>query len=889
MSNEQMQPRKRNLGFVELPDEALDLFSHYTQLPEWDVVLVVNREGDSYAARMAEILQIPVLDVANRLALLSCNRVVVGDHPASLLASVQEMVNDTAVEVLSLDEALDEAGIQRRETTQEESTAEPVTTSPLDDGLWENWSPQPDEEVLATGLDPNSEPVEIPSPHAAEEMPDPTPPAGEEPPPMESTRVVEETTGGTPLHEVEEPPEPPAEAVEDETAEDAVEPTQGAVEPLREATAPVAEEMESSTEPARSASSENPSDDLPAFDVGSLLGADMKENVGPVFLAPEAFDRLREVLTLAVRATRTQTGSIMLLDADDRYLRVAVSVGLPEHLMARARRRIGEGISGQVFASKTPRIIRGPVPGGADSSARPPVREAASVPILSDGNAIGVFNVNVEAEGKVLDDGTLNLLARFAREASLAILKALDLRRVSPEKRLDVLLRVTDRLMAVQDTLPGRLHAVADALRNAVGADFVHFFVIDPLGRRLELRTPPQGVASWHPKSQPLDAGFLGWVVNQGKPQILEVAGEDGIRRAAMICLPVVTSRPHGLIVLENVVLEDESVTPVEEFLSEAMSHAETILTMEEGIEADELLHQLKMRVLDYVPQVETLPPVQRTRTMLDFAVGLLAGEAAIWVPQEGGRPVTSTPSGPSADLLARVRPNLDLLTEWVRDAGGVAGGAEAPGWDPRAPRGPAPYVGVASADGEGVVLLFFPPDETVGSPAQVSAQVLMQVLVEIGAFCSPRFQAGARGAPSKALAAVPDSERLYDVSDLVGLVHHEYLRSRRYGHSFALTRFRLPQVPPSSDPEKMLRDFLVANKRGVDMLGRTREATYLMLSPEVEKDPEGIVKRLSGLWKQSYPDFPLEIEQRVFPRDGEVEDSFRSWISRGVVSEEAA
>ena len=78
--------RKRNLGFIELPDHALDVLSHYTQRADWDVVLVVGHARDSHVMRMAEILQIPAMDAPERLPLLGCDRVIVNDQTASLLA-----------------------------------------------------------------------------------------------------------------------------------------------------------------------------------------------------------------------------------------------------------------------------------------------------------------------------------------------------------------------------------------------------------------------------------------------------------------------------------------------------------------------------------------------------------------------------------------------------------------------------------------------------------------------------------------------------------------------------------------------------------------------------------------------------------------------------------
>ena len=100
-----MSSPKKIIGFIELPDEALDLFGHYARRPDWEVGVVVSIDGQSYAARMAGILKIPLLDRPNRPALVTCDRLIVGKKPG-LRATVQELLDDTQVEVVPVEAAL---------------------------------------------------------------------------------------------------------------------------------------------------------------------------------------------------------------------------------------------------------------------------------------------------------------------------------------------------------------------------------------------------------------------------------------------------------------------------------------------------------------------------------------------------------------------------------------------------------------------------------------------------------------------------------------------------------------------------------------------------------------------------------------------------------------
>jgi GAF domain-containing protein len=113
-----MASPKKVIGFIELPDEALDLFGHYARRPDWEVGVVVSIDGQSYAARMAGILKIPLLDRPNRPALVTCDRLIVGKKPG-LRATVQELLDDTQVEVVPVEAAMEELAKLNAQAAQE--------------------------------------------------------------------------------------------------------------------------------------------------------------------------------------------------------------------------------------------------------------------------------------------------------------------------------------------------------------------------------------------------------------------------------------------------------------------------------------------------------------------------------------------------------------------------------------------------------------------------------------------------------------------------------------------------------------------------------------------------------------------------------------------------
>lgn len=481
--------QKKAIGFVELPDEALDLFGHYAQRQNWVVAIVVSVDPQTYAVRMAQLLRIPVLEQPNRLALMGCQRVIVGAKPLSLTQTVRDLLADTEIEVIPAEEAL--AALKRRSPTLE-------TETPL---------------------------VVLP------------PPKQEAPGDVEQEARID-ITRDAPL------------------------------------AAQRAEERERAKAPA-------------SYDPAPLLGADFREKLGTLPMDLSGDELLNEILQMAVAASRADSGSIMLVDETRNHLRIAVADGLPQWVVTHARQKVGEGVAGEVFATGKPRHVRGQLPGieGGSADVRPGLREAVSVPIPGQDGPIGVLNVNVESERPPLEARTVALLTMLAREASGAVIKAIDLKRFSGQAQREAVLRQVERLMSLQEDLPSRLRSLAGALAQTLGADYAHCFLANAEGTQLELQGRLQDIGGAGLHRQPLDRGFLGWVLRNGTPHVLEAVDNASSERVGMIYLPIVSDRAYTVIVLERVTLGHQSALEILKLLTESQEIAEAIIALEEASE----------------------------------------------------------------------------------------------------------------------------------------------------------------------------------------------------------------------------------------------------------------------------------------------------------------
>jgi len=131
---------------------------------------------------------------------------------------------------------------------------------------------------------------------------------------------------------------------------------------------------------------------------------------------------LHLVLRQSLDLMGADTGSIMLITPSGRELKIRAAEGLDEETVAKARVKLGEGISGYVAATGKPLMIqngvrKARVPGGKD------VQDALSVPLIANEKVIGVINAN-NKHGNKFDRQDLRFFTTLAGQIAAAISNA---------------------------------------------------------------------------------------------------------------------------------------------------------------------------------------------------------------------------------------------------------------------------------------------------------------------------------------------------------------------------------------------------------------------------------------------------------------------------------
>jgi sigma-B regulation protein RsbU (phosphoserine phosphatase) len=130
------------------------------------------------------------------------------------------------------------------------------------------------------------------------------------------------------------------------------------------------------------------------------------------------------ILDEVVRTLKVEKASIMSYDQEHGVLRIVAARGMDSRIMERVVVRVGEGISGKVFASHEPILIK-----DIQAEETGPGREryktrslmsapVTCFPMMVGENSLGVINVTDRTDGKPFDENDLRLLTTFSNQAA---------------------------------------------------------------------------------------------------------------------------------------------------------------------------------------------------------------------------------------------------------------------------------------------------------------------------------------------------------------------------------------------------------------------------------------------------------------------------------------
>jgi GAF domain-containing protein len=626
-----------------------------------------------------------------------------------------------------------------------------------------------------------------------------------------------------------------------------------------------------------------------AFSKPDLLAA-LREIMDSADLTRDRRSVLDLVLQVAVTATGADRGSLMLWDAHERVLRVAVALGIEEELIAKIQVRAGEGIAGRAFAAERAVLLHGK----ADHNRWQIVRErddvesAISAPLVHQGRVLGVLNLSHARHQHQFTEEDLGFVEELARLDARIIARAEELHgilRESASLRVESQLR---RVLSRAEPLPARLAAACAVLADGLRGGVARLWLAEPS----DAAVPGAGAPGLALQASSTRVDALGGrerlAPGQGLPgraaaerRALWLAGRPPDTDSCSAALPLLA--PGGELLGA---LEVSGAGDLAGELPDRLAAAAVGL-------AEELAAQLRTARLERDARrnerlgaaAAALAGCEDARALWDLAassaLNLLEAQDAVLRLRdpESGRFRIAAWSGigqwrraPLAELERRLATEAMRTRKLVR----VADLSSDPTFAEHA-------VGVGTA--------MIVPLLRDGQPAG-SLSVLGKVPEE--PLLGDRFAAGDEAVLERlaqhvqvALAAFREPERP-DLDATTGLptarplrerLEEELARSRFRGHRLALLELRAvglaPEARPAAGAERIagaLARALRGALRPFDVLARTAPECFVVLVPEPEQEPPALLAELCRRAREVLAGHgapvQLQVGHAVFPDD---------------------
>ncbi|RMH57625.1 MAG: GAF domain-containing protein [Candidatus Hydrogenedentota bacterium] len=319
---------------------------------------------------------------------------------------------------------------------------------------------------------------------------------------------------------------------------------------------------------------------------------------------------LHKILNAAVRITRADTGSIILIDRRTSSLSIEAARGFADRVVKATRLGIGEGITGWV--AKHGRSLR--VDDVRTDRRYVPlkknIRSEMAAPLIIEKTVIGVINVD-STRKKAFTKEQQEALETLAAMSSRVIADALIHDRLRKRsEQLETLVRIAGKISSIVN-LDRLLEEVTSAATSLLGARMAVVRLLNPARDSLVIAAV-HGASKKYAKDPPTPVknSVLGKVLFSGKPLLVpdiaherrfrfkEMAVREGVR--SMIAVPLhVGTEPLGTLAIYHPVIDgfpEDSLTIATGLAGLAAAAIQNARLFSNVVESDERFRLAQLR-----------------------------------------------------------------------------------------------------------------------------------------------------------------------------------------------------------------------------------------------------------------------------------------------------
>ena len=247
-----------------------------------------------------------------------------------------------------------------------------------------------------------------------------------------------------------------------------------------------------------------------------------------VCLAKDKTGILKVILNTAVKISRADCGSLMLLDPSRRQLTIEASYGLDESVVVSSIQRVGKGVSGYAVRRCEAVLING----AADRQAyaadynKPEIVSSICCPLVAGDEAVGVINIASKNPARIFDASDVEFLEELARLTAEVLKTARESEGSGNGSQGLGLLNSVRGILAMKYRFEERLNLLLMKMANAFGAKACTFYEFSP-GERCFVAKASSSVGGGLLKERPmlLDDLFAQRLLKTGSAFCVNSAG----------------------------------------------------------------------------------------------------------------------------------------------------------------------------------------------------------------------------------------------------------------------------------------------------------------------------------------------------------------------------
>lgn len=201
-----------------------------------------------------------------------------------------------------------------------------------------------------------------------------------------------------------------------------------------------------------------------------------------VLLSKNKEELLKLLLQVIISTCRADSGSIMLVDAQKRFLKIEMADGLNIDVTKSSTQKFGRGVAGKVARTGKPILIKGTVEkdGTPQDAHRPELTSAICCPLVLGTETVGVVNVNSKRVDHIFNEDDLRYVKELSEFTADVIQTSKDLEATSSSTFALSLVNSAREILSLDFPYEERLNLLVMKIVNAFDGAICNFYRYNP-------------------------------------------------------------------------------------------------------------------------------------------------------------------------------------------------------------------------------------------------------------------------------------------------------------------------------------------------------------------------------------------------------------------------